>query len=78
MQWLVNFFEGFRQAFELAFQFLKSLIDGVAHLVSIIPKAVGYLTATTAFLPSFMVAFVTISLTVYIIFQIIGRESGST
>ena len=63
--------------------FIGSLIDlvvkivtGLVQLLQMIPSMVQTLTGSHSLLPSILVAFASVTITVAVIFIILGREGG--
>ena len=56
--------------------FLITLIKGLLQLISLIPMSVNMLTDSIGVLPSIFVAFATATITISVIFILVGRESG--
>lgn len=63
--------------------FIGSLIDlvvkivtGLVQLLQMIPSMVQTLTGSLSLLPSMLVAFASVTITVAVIFIILGREGG--
>ncbi len=52
------------------------LVTGLLRLLNIIPTAVNLLTDSIGLLPSILVAFASVTITVCVIFIILGREHG--
>lgn len=52
------------------------LVQGLIQLLGLIPKMVTNLTTSLGALPSFLVAFASITITVSVIFIILGRQGG--
>jgi len=56
--------------------FAIQLITGLIQLLLLIPKCIQMLTGSLLFLPPFLVAFATATVTVSVIFIIVGRNGG--
>ena len=59
--------------FEMIGQFVLYLINGLAQLFMMIPSAFAMLTVSIGTLPSVLLAFATVAISISIIFLIIGR-----
>lgn len=59
--------------FETLLDFVGFLIEGLAELLLMIPSAFSMLTYSIGFLPSVLLAFASIAITISIVFLIINR-----
>lgn len=59
--------------FETLLDFVGFLIDGLAELLLMIPSAFTMLTYSIGFLPSVLLAFASIAITISIVFLIVNR-----
>lgn len=59
--------------FETLLDFVCFLIEGLAELLLMIPSAFTMLTYSIGFLPSVLLAFASIAITISIVFLIINR-----
>lgn len=59
--------------FETLLDFLGFLIEGLAELLLMIPSAFTMLTYSIGFLPSVLLAFASIAITISIVFLIVNR-----
>ena len=71
-----NFFTWVVDTVSSLVEFLWTLIKGLIQLISLIPLAVNMLTNSIGLLPSILVAFATATITISVIFILVGRESG--
>lgn len=56
--------------------FITQMVEGVITLLMLLPKCVTLLTDSIGALPAILVAFATVTITVCVIFIILGREHG--
>lgn len=56
--------------------FVVQMITGIIQLLSLIPQCVATLTQAIGFVPSIVSGFAAVTITVSVIFIIVGRESG--
>ena len=63
-------------AISVAFQFLLNLISGLVHLVTLLPKALLFVTGCSSYLPTFLVTFVLAGVSISLVFMIVGRGGG--
>lgn len=68
-QWLIEFLSSLGN-------FLFSMIKGMIQLISLLPVAVNQLTVSIGILPSLLVAFATATITISVIFILVGRSAG--
>lgn len=59
--------------FETLLDFVGFLIEGLAELLLMIPSAFTMLTYSLGFLPSVLLAFASIAITISIVFLIVNR-----
>lgn len=59
--------------FETLLDFVGFLIEGLAELLLMIPSAFSMLTYSIGFLPSVLLAFASIAITISIVFLIVNR-----
>lgn len=59
--------------FETLLEFVGFLIHGLAQLLLMIPSAFAMLTYSIGFLPSVLLAFAAIAITISIVFLIVNR-----
>lgn len=58
--------------------FIVQIITGLIQLLKLIPSMVYMLTQSLGLLPTFLVGFATVSITVSVIFIIVGRQGGGS
>ena len=75
---LKNFFDWLFDIVSTVMQFLVSIITGMLQLFKTLPKILQLVTQSIGYLPSIFVAFVTITLSAYIIYLIVGRDPGDS
>ncbi len=73
---MFKFFEWLADTIASLVNFLWSIIKGTIQLISLIPSAVNMLTTSIGILPSILVAFATATITVSVIFIMVGRNAG--
>ena len=57
-------------------EFLWTLVKGIIQLISLLPTAVNLLTNSIGILPSILVGFATATITISVIFVMVGRSTG--
>ena len=70
---MVGAFKSILGFFETLLDFVGFLIEGLAELLLMIPSAFTMLTYSIGFLPSVLLAFAAVAITISIVFLIIGR-----
>lgn len=70
---MIHFFEGVFSFFDTILDMVKYLVTGLVQLFVMIPQAVGMLTYSIGFLPSMLLAFASVAITLSIVFMIVGR-----
>lgn len=73
---LLQFFNYFVELISSLVSFAIQLVTGVVRLLTLIPSAVLNLTNAVGYLPSILSAFAAATITVSVIFIIVGREGG--
>lgn len=74
IDWIVNFFKDLWEIICSAFNFLVSIITGTLQLLTMIPNVVSMITQAIGYLPAIVTAFATASLSVLIVYIILGRS----
>ena len=70
---MASFISSILEFFESIALFIKSLVEGLVFLVTSIPSATTYMADVFAYVPSVLLPFVTVCVSVSIIFLIAGR-----
>ena len=71
-----KFFDWFITTVGSLINLVCSLVKGIIRLISLIPTAVETLTLSLGILPSILIAFASVTITVSVIFILVGRSSG--
>ena len=74
LDWLQAFFDIIMSLVNLAI----SLVDGIIQLFRLLPIAISVLSNSIGILPSILVAFATATITISVIFIIVGRNAGGS
>lgn len=72
-----NFFEWLFDTAGTLLNFFVSIVEGLLELFKMFPKIMRMIFHAIGYLPSIFVVFVTITISVYIIYLIVGRNAGS-
>lgn len=70
---MASFISSILEFFESIALFIKSLVEGLVFLVTSIPSATSYMADVFAYVPSVLLPFVTVCVSISIIFLIAGR-----
>ena len=70
---MINFFQGVFSFFNTILDMVTYLVTGLVQLFAMIPQAVAMLTYSIGFLPSMLLAFAAVAITLSIVFLIVGR-----
>lgn len=73
---MFGFFDWVISTVGAVFSFLWQTINGLLRLIGLLPQAVTMLTSSIGYLPSILAAFATATITISVIFIIVGRNSG--
>lgn len=70
---MIEFFKSILNAITTVFDMLSYLVTGLVQLFSMIPSGFAMLTYSIGFLPTVLLAFASVAITISIVFLIIGR-----
>lgn len=70
---MLDFLNSILSFFDSIALFISSLLDGVAFLVASIPSATTFMVDVFAYVPAVLLPFVTVCVSISIIFLIAGR-----
>lgn len=70
---MINFFNGVFSFFQTILDMVTYLVTGLVQIFAMIPQAVHMLTYSIGFLPSMLLAFAAVAITLSIVFLIVGR-----
>lgn len=73
---MFEFFDWIVEVVVSLVQFLWTTVKGLIQLISLIPSAVNLLTSSISLLPPLLIAFATATITICVIFIIVGRQTG--
>lgn len=76
LETLTNFFDWLVGIVTTLFDFLGSIIAGLINIVTSIPLVIDMLTKSIGYLPSTIAAFATITITISVVYLIVGRNTG--
>ena len=71
-----NFVNYFKDIISAIFAFVQSLITGLIQVFKAIPSAIQMLTQSIGYLPSTLAVFATLTITISVIYLVIGRDTG--
>ncbi len=70
---MLDFFVHMVEVFSVLIQFIGNQIQNTLSLLQLLPSAFSYLTVCFGFLPAVVYPFVSIGITICIVFLILGR-----
>lgn len=73
---MFNFLNWFVSTATSLVSFLWQIIKGTLRLITLVPTAVSVLSNSIGFLPSILSVFAAATITISVIFVIIGRQGG--
>lgn len=76
LQWLENLGTWLSSVFDPLIEFFKSVIHGFSVMIKMIPQVSSLVYRCITYLPSFFAVFITITISIYIIYLIVGRDPG--
>lgn len=77
-EWLTNFGLWLSDVFNPFIAFFKSLIHGFRTVLEMFPLVKSIIYQSIGYLPSIFAVFITITVAVYIVYLIVGRNAGGT
>lgn len=77
MMWLINFFKSLFDVIASLIDLVISLVKGLVDFISSLPTFISLISASFGHIPSLILPFVTITLTLSIIFIILGRSKSN-
>lgn len=78
LQWLSNFGNWFVDLVSNLVSFVMSTIHGLSTMLKSFPIISSMVTRSIGYLPSIFAVFVSITLIIYIVYLIIGRNAGGS
>lgn len=76
LNWLSELLFSIVDIVKNVFSFLLNVIQGLFNFIKMLPKFISYLTDTVGFLPSFLAVFATATVSIAIIYLILGRSTN--
>lgn len=76
MQWLIDFFVSIFQTLSNVINFAVNAVLGLFDIIKMLPQLLTNVTASVSNLPSILSTFVLATITVSVIFLLIGRGEG--
>lgn len=77
MSWIINFFKSLWDTITALIDLVINLVSGLFQFIANLPTFISYLTKTIAILPGWLLPFCTISITVSVLFIILGRGKSN-
>ena len=76
MSYIINFLQELGQLFETALDMAVNFIQQLVTFIKLIPVGVTMLVTSVGYLPSILIVFATLSITVSVIYLVLGRGQG--
>lgn len=76
LETISNFFNWFVDLFQTIADFIVNTILGLGNIIKSIPMVISMLTQSIGYLPSTIAAFATITITISVVYLLVGRETG--
>lgn len=73
-----NFFSSIWDVLSTVLSFFKSIIDGITNILKMAPQVINLTTSGFGYLPSTLATFAVLTLTITIIYLIVGRNTGGS
>lgn len=73
---LAQNFKSFINFIDMAFDFIQSFVKQIGYMLSALVKVAGIITDSINYLPDWLKMFATLTLTICVIYLILGRENG--
>lgn len=77
-QSIVNFIQSVWDILQAIVSFVVSTIQGLITMITSLPQILATATSAIGYLPSILSAFATLTITISIIYLIIGRNTGDS
>lgn len=78
IQWFSDVFQWLSDLFTPFIEFFKSTVHGLQLMINMFPKVLNLSSSAIGYLPSIFATFITISIIIYIVYLIIGRNAGGS
>lgn len=76
MSYIINFLKELGQFFETALDMAVNFIHQMLTFIRLIPVGVNMLVTSVGYLPSILIVFAALSITVSVIYLVLGRGQG--
>lgn len=73
---LTNFFDWLYSFLGNIGNFLISIIDGLLNIIKSLPVVMNMISSSIGYLPSTLAAFATLTITISIVYLLVGRDTG--
>lgn len=78
IQTIGNFFNSIWSIIQSIVSFVVSLVQGLITMITSLPQILATATQAIGYLPAILTAFATLTITISIIYLIIGRNTGDS
>lgn len=76
LETLQNFFSFVEDFFNQVASFLNNLISGFINIFKSVPLAINMLSSSILHLPSTLLVFATLTITISVVYLVVGRDTG--
>ena len=76
MSYIIDFLKALGQFFQTALDMAVNFIQQLLTFIKLIPVGVNMLVTSVGYLPSILIVFSTLSITVSVIYLVLGRGQG--
>ena len=78
LQWLSNIGNWLVDTFDPIIAFFKSVVHGLFTLIKLYPKITTFVSSALGYIPSIFALFITLTVIIYIVYLIVGRDAGES
>ena len=78
LQTLANFFQWFWDILTSIYNLVGSLVKGLLNLIKALPSIISTATNAIGYLPSVLIVFATLTITISVVYLIVGRDTGGS
>ena len=76
ISWLENLVNWLTDIFDPLITFFRCVISGLISFVRLIPSVLSTISSSITFLPSALLGFVSITVAIFVVYIIVGRDPG--
>ena len=76
MESIISFFQWIADLFGILFDFVVNFLESIINFFKIIPTVLTFITASIGYLPSAVMIYATVAVTVAIVLLVLGRSNN--